>query len=326
GMDLMAPVLGFVIAQVAGAFLALFFLARLARTVPKRGAPHAGLERKLLLFSAPLLFTNVVAYLNGRTELFVLGIFLAADVVGVFNAAMRLAGLGLIVLTAFNAIFSPVISDLHHQGEMKHLAVLFKLVTRWMLAAAIPIFLVQMLFAPQIMGLFGPEFVGGAAALRALSIGQMINIATGGVGVMLIMSGRSQIALINAVVTVVAALALDFLLVPRYGMMGAAFAGALIIILVNLARLGEVWFLMRLHPFSLAFLKPIMAALPGLAVGLSWRQWLPLSSFFHLALACLAVGGVYLLALRLLGLDQGDRVMIAALRVRLMPNASNTAD
>ena len=64
----------------------------------------------------------------------------------------------------------------------------------------------------------------------------------------------------------------------------------------------------------------------GLPLPLVTSTLLPLSSFFHLALACLAVGGVYLLALRLLGLDQGDRVMIAALRVRLMPNASNTAD
>ena len=318
GMELMAPVLGFVIAQVIGAFLALFFLARLARTVPKHVESHPGLERKLLSFSAPLLFTNVVAYLNGRTELFVLGIFLAADVVGVFNAAMRLAGLGLIVLTAFNAIFSPVISDLHNRGKMDRLSTLFKLVTRWMLAAALPIFLVQMLFAPQIMSLFGPEFVGGAHALQVLSVGQIINIATGGVGVMLIMSGRSNIAFINSVVTVMVALALDFWLVPRYGLMGAAFAGAVVISLVNLIRLGEVWVLMHVHPFSRPFLKPLVAALPGLAVGLAWRQWLPLDSFAYLVLACFAVGGAYLLALLMLGLDRGDRVMIEALRVRLV--------
>ncbi len=318
GMDLMAPVLGFVIAQVVGAFLSLFFLARLARSAPKHVEAHPGLERKLLSFSAPLLLTNVVAYLNGRTELFVLGIFLTADVVGVFNAAMRLAGLGLIVLTAFNAIFSPVISDLHNRGELERLSTLFKLVTRWMLAAALPIFLVQMLFAPQIMSLFGPEFASGAHALQVLSVGQMINIATGGVGVMLIMSGRSQIAFINSVVTVIVALALDFWLVPRYGLMGAAVAGAIVISLVNLVRLGEVWVLMHVHPFSRPFLKPLVAILPGLAVGLVWRQWLPLDSFIYLVLACFAVGGAYLLALLLLGLDRGDRVMIEALRVRLV--------
>lgn len=317
GMDLMAPVLGFVIAQVLGAFLALFFLARLARTVPRRVQREQGLERKLLSFSAPLLLTNVVSYLNGRTELFVLGIFLAADMAGIYNAAARLAGLGLIVLTAFNAIFSPVISDLHNRSEFERLSTLFKLVTRWMLAAAMPIFLAQMLFAPQIMSLFGPEFAEGAQALQVLSIGQIFNIATGGVGVMLIMSGYSHIAFLNSMVTVVVALALDFWLVPRYGLLGAAIAGAAVIILANLARLGEVWVFMRMHPFSRASFKPLVAALPALAIGLAWRQWLPLHSFLHLALACLVVGGVYLLVLLLLGLDRGDRVMLEALRVRV---------
>jgi hypothetical protein len=87
---------------------------------------------------------------------------------------------------------------------------------------------------------------------------------------------------------------------------------------VNFARLVEVWFLMQVHPFSRSTLKPLAAALPGLAVGLAWRQWLPLGSFVYLVLACFAVGGVYLLALLLLGLDRGDRVMIEALRVRVL--------
>ncbi len=316
GMELMAPVLGFVIAQVIGAFLALFFLARLARTVPKQVGDNAGLERKLITFSAPLMLTNVVAYMNGRTELFVLGIFLAAEAVGVYNAAVRLAGLGLIVLTAFNAIFSPVISDLHNRDQTEQLSTLFKLVTRWILAAGMPIFLVQILFAPQLMGLFGPEFEEGARALQVLSIGQIVNLATGAVGVMLIMSGRSNIAFINSVVMVGVALTLDFWLVPAAGLMGAAVAGAVVIILINVIRLLEVWFLMRMHPFSRAFFKPLVAALPAALVGLAWWKWLPLTSFLYLVLACLAVGGVYLAALLVQGLDQGDRVMIEALRVR----------
>ncbi len=317
GMDLMAPVLGFVVAQVLGAFLALFFLARLTRTVPKQIEDHTGLERKLISFSAPLMLTNVVAYLNGRTELLVLGIFLAADAAGIYNAAVRLAGLGLIVLTAFNAIFSPVISDLHNRGQITQLSTLFKLVTRWMLTAAMPIFLVQMLFAPQIMGLFGPEFVAGARAMQVLSMGQIVNLATGAVGVMLIMSGRSNIAFINSIVMLTVALVLDFWLVPAYGLMGAAVAGALVIASINLVRLGEVWFLMRMQPFSRASFKPLAAALPAFAVGLLWRQWLPLNSLVYLVLACLTVGGVYLLALLMMGLDQGDRVMIGAFRARI---------
>jgi len=312
----MAPVLGFVVAQVLGSLLALYFLTRLGRSMPVDKGSTAHVGRKLARFSTPLLFANVVEYLNGRTELFVLAIFLAADVAGIFNAALRLAGLGLIVLTAFNAIFSPVISDLHHHREMSRLATLFKLVTRWIVAVAMPIFLAQMLFAPQIMGLFGPEFVAGAIAFRILSLGQMINIFTGSVGIVLMMSGRSDITLFNSVMTVVIALALDFWLVPRFGLTGAAIAGMVVIVLVNLARLLEVWALLHMHPFSKAYLKPFVAAIAGTAAGLIWLRWLPLTSVFYLAIACLFIGVVYLVAMLALGLDEGDRIVIATFRQR----------
>lgn len=312
----MAPVLGFVVAQIIGTFLALFYLHRLTQDVAVVDAPTPGAGRQLARFSVPLLFSNVIDYLNGRTELLVLGMFLIADMAGIYNAAVRLSGLGLIVLTAFNAIFSPLISDLHHRGEMERLGVLFKLVTRWIVIVAMPLFLAQMLFAPQLMSFFGPEFVQGATALRILSLGQLVNFATGAVGVMLIMSGRSDITFLNSLLTVLLALALDFWLVPKAGLIGAAMAGGAILALVNLVRLFEVWYLMHVHPFSWAFLRPLIAAVPAAVVGWIWLRWLPLNHLLHLVVACLVLGVVYLASLLALGLDDGDRMMIHALQVR----------
>ena len=161
GPAAMAPVLAFVVSQVLGTILSLFFLGRLASEVPVIGDPAPGLGRVLARFSAPLLLANVLEYLNGRTEILVLAMFMALDATGIFNAAGKLAGLGLIVLTAFNAIFSPVISDLHHRGELSRLEALFKLVTRWTFAASLPLVLAQLLYAPQFMSLFGSDFVSG---------------------------------------------------------------------------------------------------------------------------------------------------------------------
>ncbi|RME84171.1 MAG: flippase [Caldilineae bacterium] len=318
GPQALAPVLAFILSQVLGTLLALYFLARLARSIPPLGDPEQALGSKLARFSAPLFLSNVIEYLNGRTELIVLGMFLTADFSGIYNASIRLAGLGLIVLTAFNAIFSPMISDLHHRHKTGNLATLFKLVSRWIVAVAMPIFLAQMLFAPRLMSLFGPEFVGGASALRLLSLGQMVNLATGSVGIMLIMSGRTDVTFLNSLLTLVLALILDFLLVPRLGLTGAATAGALVLAVVNLVRLAEVWALLRIHPFSLPYLKPFAAALPAALAGLAWNRWLPLQSLLYLAAACIAVGLVYLLALLALRLDEGDMAILKALRARLI--------
>lgn len=317
GAVALTPVIAFTLTQLLGTALALFFLWRLARGVPAAGERPSGLGRQLARFSLPLLFTNVLDYLNGRTEILVLGIYLAASASGIYSAAGRLAGLGLIVLTAFNAIFSPLISDLHARGQIASLATLYKLVTRWIVAAAMPFFVVQMIFAPQLMALFGPDFVAGAGALRLLSLGQLVNFATGSSGIMLIMSGRSDLTFANSLITVLLALVLDFLLVPGYGLLGAAVAGALVIALINLLRLAEVWWLMGIHPFAPAFLKPLLAALPAFIAGWAWLHWLPLRNILFLLAACVALSLVYLAGLLFLRLDEGDHLLLAAVRTRL---------
>ena len=166
------------------------------------------------------------------------------------------------------------------------------------------------------MSLFGRDFVGGALALRIISVGQLINFATGAVGIMLIMSGRSDVAMVNAIVVVAVALGLDFWLVPAYGLNGAAVASALSLGLSNMLRLGEVYYLLRLHPFGIGFLKPMAAALPAALIGWLWLHWLPVNNIVFLALACAAIGVVYLTATLILRLDEGDRIMVAALKRR----------
>lgn len=318
GATALAPTLAFTLTQLLGLGLALFFLARLIGQMPApTSAPvSAGGVRRLVRFSLPLSLSNVLDYLNGRTEILVLGMFLAAGMAGIYNAAGRLAALGLFALTAFNAIFAPVISDLHHRREWERLGTLYKLVTRWTLVVAMPVLILQVVFAPALMALFGPDFVEGATALRLLSLGQLVNLATGAVGVMLIMTGRSALTLFNSVLMVGGALALDVLFVPRWGLNGAALAGALTIAGINLLRLGQVWWLFRLHPFAPSQVKTVLAALPAALVAMAWTRWLPLRGELELAVACIGVCLVYALALNRLGFDEADRLFVRMLLAR----------
>ncbi len=329
------PVTAFTLTQIAGVALALFFLARLTWRLARERAsslsqpsPPAATEassiltRNLVRFSLPLAFASVVEYLNGRTEILVLGRFLPAEAAGIFNAATRFAGLGLIVLTAFNAIFAPLISDLHHRGDIKRLDVLYKLVTRWIVTFAMPIVIIQIVFAPALMQISGAEFSQGATALQLLSLGQLVNFATGSVGLLLMMSGRANLTLFNSVLTITLSLILDFWLIPMHGLTGAALVGMAVMIGVNLLRLAQAWAFLRIHPFAPAFLKPFLATAPSVAVGLAWLHWLPLANLFDLGLACAAVAAIYVGAILLLGLDEGDRTVIKTLRLHLLRSST----
>jgi O-antigen/teichoic acid export membrane protein len=246
----------------------------------------------------------------------VLGIFNQENSSGIYNAALRLAGLSMLVLTAFNAIFAPVIADLHHRGEMERLSALFKLVTRWVIIVAMPIFLLQMLYPHQLIGLFGKDFASGALALRILSLGTLVKFSTGAVGIMLLMSGHSGLVMFNSLLTLGVALALDFILIRLFGVTGAAVAGMLSLVLVNLVNLGEVWYLLRIHPYDRYTLRPFVAAAPALLGGWLWSLWMPVSGLVALAVASVVVAAIYVAALMLMGWNEDDRIMMAAMEKR----------
>jgi O-antigen/teichoic acid export membrane protein len=316
GVGPLPPIVGFVTAQSLGGVLSIYFLWRLARKMPRQAAQEPGLLSELMRYSLPLLLSSVLVYLNGRTEIMVLGIFNHADAAGIYSAALRLAGLSLIVLTAFNAIFAPVIADLHHRNQIAELGALFKLVTRWVIMVALPITLVQILFPQQLIGLFGDKFAAGAWSLRLLSLGTFINFSTGAVGIMLLMSGHSRMVMVNSFLTLAAALGMDFWLIQRYGLNGAAVAGMSSIALVNLLSLGEVWYLLRIHPYDRYTLRPLMAALPALLGGWLWARWLPVTNLPRLLLAAVMIAAIYVAVLMLLGWNEDDRMMMAALSKR----------
>ena len=311
--------LAFAIAQILGGILAVYFLFRLARS-HGRGtgiARDPSLVKELLLYSLPLLFTSVLLYLQGRTEIMVLGIFNQADDAGIYNAAIRFSALPLMVLTAFNAIFSPVIADLHHQGAIQQLDALFKLVTRWIMITAMPLLLSIFLFADGLMGLFGQDFTAGADVLRILSLGTLVNFSTGSVALILMMSGHSSIILFNTVLTLVVALGLDFLLIPRFSLIGAAVAGMLSLSMINLVNLGQVRYMLGIQPYNRHTLRPFAAAAPAALAGWLLTRGVTVAGFLPLLGAGILVAAIYLGALWLMGWDEDDRMMMSALTTRL---------
>src|SRR5262249_5482394 len=105
---------------------------------------------------------------------------------------------------------------------------------------ALPITLVMWFFPAFVMSLFGKDFAEGIWLLRILAIGQFINVSTGSVGALLIMSGHEKdmknIRIFNGILTVV----LAFLLTPFFGAIGSAISSAIAMASFNLMGVGQV--------------------------------------------------------------------------------------
>jgi O-antigen/teichoic acid export membrane protein len=237
-----------------------FFLIKSFPEILRKG-PILYERRKITFFSLPLLLAGVFHTILIRVSVLMIGHFLSAAMVGIYATAQRALPLILIPLGAFNTIFAPIISDLFAREKRKELENHFKTVAKWIFMTSLPIFTLLIFFSKQILSIFGPEFVAHSGAMIILCSGQMINSATGSAGLMLMMTGRPHINLLNSALLCVTAIFLNIYMIPRYGIIGAAWVSAFSISAIQLVRLLEVWYLLGMHPYQLNFLKPILSCL-----------------------------------------------------------------
>jgi O-antigen/teichoic acid export membrane protein len=258
---------------------AMLVLAAGAWSLRRRlGALPAGKDEKgdgrgLLRFSLPVMLLNLMNYLILWSDVLVMGAFRADAEVGVYILASRLATAVNMPTEALSASLAPSFSGLREKGDADGLARLYRTSTRWIFLAATFIALPLAVAGKYVLALFGPEYTAGALALLLLALGQAFSGAFGANGTLITMTGHPRVNLANAVCLGLGNLGLMFLLVPRYGAVGAALSAALSLCLVNVARAVEIWLLLRIAPWDRTLIKPALALLASASAGAALALW-----------------------------------------------------
>jgi O-antigen/teichoic acid export membrane protein len=158
-------------------------------------------------------------------------------------------------MVALGFAIAPQISRLFSRGLLRQAGDIYKAGTAWLIALAWPACLFMAIFSPVIMRLFGREFVAGATTLTILSVAMLINTGCGSCGVVLSMTGRTVANLTIAFLAAAVDVGGNFLLVPHWGMRGAAIAWAAAMVIANGGTLLVLVKQFRLHPFGRATVR-----------------------------------------------------------------------
>lgn len=321
GMDVMGAAIAYNISYVVGSILALTFYLHMIPSKERRGGRYP--LRQMIKFSVPLSMTEWMQYANERTEIFFLGLLPGAVGISIYKIAWSLAGLETLLRLSLEQILAPYSSDLTHRREITQLGSLYKITAKWGFTAALMIFLIYVLFGKEIMGFFDPSLVSGAWVLVALGAAQLFNEFTGACNTILIMSGRSWLTLMNTIVTFGVNIAMDWALIPTYGLVGAAIAGATTVVLLNVMRVIEVWVILKIHPWKWSFFKPALAGvITAGGIYLLNRYVMPESLVLDL-IAILVFCVAFLWFIKILRLDKDDSLVISAMmhKINLMLHA-----
>lgn len=220
-------------ALLAGGFLLHHHLSRRASHAPATKANPAWLQSAVWFMLLALL-----GLIPQHTGVLLLGVMREPKEAGLYKAAFQAASLIPFGLTAVNTVIAPTLSQLYASGEMRKLRRVALLAAGASVCFALPPILFYLLAGSWFLGVtFGKDFAAGAGALTILTIGQTVNAVAGPVGLLLIMSEYERLATVSTGVSSAINIILSLLLIPVWGIQGAATAMTLSLITFNLTAL-----------------------------------------------------------------------------------------
>ena len=97
--------------------------------------------------------------------------------------------------------------------------------------------------------------------MSILLVGQLISACAGSPGFILVMTGKVIYETVNSVLLCIINIILTLFLISKYGLIGVAWAYSFSTAAVRLIQLVEVWYIHKITPFSIEYLKPIISTI-----------------------------------------------------------------
>lgn len=307
----LSPTLALVATLLSTVAATIVMGVALHRLVRVRGAAERP-GREILGFSLPVYFSNIVQTFSGNLQTLLLGALSSVASAGVFAIANQIQLVGSLFHAAIVRSSMPLFAELHDSGQRAKLEHLYQTTSKWTFSLNMPFFLISITFPAALMSLFGRDFEDGALALVILACGAIVNAGTGTSGAMLDMTGHTVMKLVNSSVSVGLAIALSLVLIPRFGLEGAAVAAVSSVTVVNILRVIEVARLEQVGPYNTGYLKPIAAGAVAIAVAVALGH-VALGSQSQAISAPIGIGALliaYGVVLYLLGIDDDDRFVL----------------
>lgn len=194
------------------------------------------LEMKLefINYSATIILGGVMSLLINYIDIVMIESMMSKKDVGLYKVGTELALLPSMFLMIINTVFPPIISKLCHEGKLNEVRELYETLTRYLfLISSITIALILIFWKPILL-LYGVEYLDAKMVLIYRSIGQLVNASVGSVWYIVLMTGHPKIRFFGVLASAIINISLNYLLIPKLGIDGAAFASMVSTIFINI--------------------------------------------------------------------------------------------
>ena len=261
--------------------------------------------KEIFSFSTPLLTSNFVYMVRSQLVIVLLEYFRSTLDVAAYRAVQPVADLNTTVIQSFGVLFVPTMARMFARRNQEGIDDLYWQSAVWITVISFPIFLLTFSLAqPLTLLLFGERYAQSGWIMAVLAFGYYFNAALGFNADTLRIYGRLRYTVIVDFVAMLICVALNLILIPRYGAMGGAIGTCGTLVLYNILNHIGLKFATEINLFQWRYLRvyvSIIVATSSLAI---LQRFLELPIYVGFALASLLSLMVLLINRNVLDLEQ----------------------
>ncbi len=327
GYNFLSPVYSFVFAVIiCSLFMFLIVYNQIQNFIESKQIPYSYRKyfilpenwKSILTYSLPLTPFGLLFIGGNSMDIFMLNVLTNSAEVGEYAAAARWVTFFLMIVTALNFIFGPLIAGKLGISDMENVKILYRAATRWMLFMTLPVSIFLILAREPTMLLFGEQFLQyGPTVLLILSYGGLFTALSGTGGLLLILSGHQYLELGMLCSYILLNMLLNLLLILEYGVVGAALATIISNMIIIVIRIFLIYRLLGIYPFSYRMLVPVLTFVVLSIGGILIQSVFQKNDTVALGLG-IGSSIIVIISIIAAGLDDHDRDLILMLRQKLV--------
>jgi len=181
-------------------------------------------KKKILKNAYPMFLAASLMLIMSYIDSFMIAYYLDEYQVGIYSACINLSMIITFIPMAIGGFISPKVSKAYSENNIKEVKNIFKNSLRIIVVVTLPIFLVIYLYAESFLGLFGTAFTSATLTLLITNIAFLSEALCGPVGFIMNMTDNQHIFMRILTVSLLINVAFNAILIPIYGINGAAIA------------------------------------------------------------------------------------------------------
>lgn len=211
----------------AAALAYLLSAARRALRRPGRpGRPRREVWAEVWRFNLPRGLASMFEIAIVWVDVIIVGLMLGPAAAGAYAAASRFITSGTMAMEALRVGTAPTLAAAYSRGELDRVRGVYAVSSVWLVLLSWPMFLALAAFAPLAMALVGDDFLVAATPMSVMALAILGYLALGNINSVLLMAGLSRVTAGNTAVALSLNIGLNLVLIPGFGLTGAAIAWA----------------------------------------------------------------------------------------------------